>query len=89
MTVTVLTGVASLGRRHSIGTGFTYRQDNQAYRDMPLTYITSKEPVRHVRGPGVTEGGMIVTVSTVGQLLGTVATDAASALTPKVMRGAG
>jgi hypothetical protein len=42
-----------------------------------------------VQGPGVAEGGVIVTVGTVGQLLAAVAVDAASARAPKVMRGAG
>jgi hypothetical protein len=54
-----------------------------------VTYITSKKPLRHVQGPGVTEGGMIVTVGSVGQLLAAVSADAASARAPRVMRGAG
>lgn len=45
----------------------------------------------HVQGPGVIEGGIIVTGGTVGQSAAAVATVAedASARTPKVMRGAG
>jgi hypothetical protein len=36
-----------------------------------------------VQGPGVIEGGMIVTVGSVGQLLAAVSADAASARAPK------